>query len=109
MAKMAAAAAAMHLLPNHAESVVLVGFHRRIDRRIEARPAGPAVELRLRRKERQIAAGTGEYALPLLLIERARKGRLGVALAEHGILGWRQQFPPFFLRAGHFEGLGRGF
>src|SRR5581483_2541518 len=45
VAKMAAAAAAMHLLPDHAESIV--GFHGdgAIERGIEARPTGVAVEL----------------------------------------------------------------
>ena len=47
MAEMAAAAAAMHLVPHHAEGVVGVFQHRAFDRLIEARPAGAAVELGL--------------------------------------------------------------
>ena len=48
------------------------GADRVRQRLIEARPAGAALELGLRREQRQVAAGAGEGALALLAIERAR-------------------------------------
>jgi hypothetical protein len=55
---MSAATAAMHFLPDHAERVVGIGFHRAINRSVEARPAGPRIELGVGGKQRQIATGT---------------------------------------------------
>src|SRR5204862_227780 len=46
-------------------------------RRIEARPAGAALELGVRREERQVAAGADEAPLAVLLVERAGPRVLG--------------------------------
>src|SRR6201999_1693964 len=48
--------------------------------------AGAALELGVRREQRQIAGGAGEDALALLVIERAGAGALGTVLAQHVVL-----------------------
>src|SRR6476660_3006574 len=104
--EMAAAAAAMDLIPHHAERVVCVGQHRALDGLVEAWPAGAAVELGLRIEQRQAASGAGEGAGAVLVVERAGECALGVLLAQHRILLWRQQLSPFLWRVGDFEGAG---
>src|SRR5689334_12669891 len=55
--EMAAATAAMHLGAQHAEGAVFRLADRVLQRLIEARPAGAAFELGVRREQRQVAAG----------------------------------------------------
>src|SRR5688572_28337863 len=106
MAEMAAAAPAMNLVPDHAESVVSVFQHRAFDGFIEARPAGAAVELGLGREQRQIASGANERARAMLIVEGAGEGTLGLLLAQHRILLGSQKLAPFLRRVGHLEGAG---
>src|SRR5512141_645596 len=83
VAEMAAAAAAVDLGPQHAEGTVLGLADGVFQRLIEARPAGAAFEFRLRGEQRQVAAGTGEDALAMLLEQRARARPLGALLAQY--------------------------
>src|SRR5262249_57903684 len=56
MAEMAAAAAAVHFRAHHPEAAIGCGLDRARNRVIEARPAGAALELRLRHEQRLLAA-----------------------------------------------------
>src|SRR6516164_7048373 len=82
MAEMAAAAAAMHLGAYHAVAGIGGGVDRARLRIIEARPPGATLELLLRGEQRLAAAGAGERAGALLVIERAAARRLGAVLAH---------------------------
>src|SRR6478736_7379815 len=106
VAEMAAAAAAMDLITHHTESVVGIGQHRALDGLVEAWPAGAAVELGLRIEQLQAASGAREGAGAVLIVERAGEGALGVLLAQHRVLLWREQLSPFLWRVGDFEGAG---
>src|SRR5256885_4043468 len=90
VAEMAAAAAAMHLDPRHAVGAVLGAAERVVERLEEARPARAALELGVRGKQRQIAAGAGESTLAMLLHERARPRTLRAVLAQAIVLLRRQ-------------------
>src|SRR5690349_4141323 len=107
MAEMAAAAPAMHL--GAGTEPGLVGRSRdRVGQRLEeAWPAGAAVELGSGIIERQAAAGAGEDALAMLVVERAGKGRLGMRLAQHGELRLGQQLAPLRLGLLDLESAGR--
>src|SRR5512147_1774000 len=94
VAEMPAAAATMHLGPDQEQTMVLRGANAARERRPEARPTRAAVELGLRREERQIATGAEVVAGSVLLVERAAAGLFGVVLAQHAELRWRQQAPP---------------
>src|SRR5215472_6944825 len=72
VAQVPTAAAAVHLGADHEEAPVLGRLHGVRQRGIEARPAGPALELRLGGEERKSAAGAEERALPVFLHKRAR-------------------------------------
>src|SRR3954452_7553632 len=61
--EMTAAAAAMHLGAQHAVGAVLGLAQRIVERLVEARPSGAALELRVGREQWQVAAGTGKDAL----------------------------------------------
>src|SRR5215471_13808624 len=100
---MAAAAAAVHLGALHAVAVVRGGLDRARLRIVEARPAGPAVELALRAKQRLAAADTAERAGALLVVERAAARRLGAVAAQHLVLVRREQLAPF--RIGVADGI----
>src|SRR6202020_2630239 len=80
VAEMAAAAAAMNFGPQHPEGAVLGLADRVVERLIEARPAGAALEFGLRGEQRQVAAGAGEDALAMLLQKRARTRAFGAFL-----------------------------
>src|ERR1700730_15035540 len=86
VAKMSAAAPAMHLGALHPKTPVGFGAHRAFDGTPKARPAGAAVELGLRLEKRKLAAGAGEDPLALLVKQRAAEGRLRVLTPEHLIL-----------------------
>src|SRR5438309_4123960 len=80
--EMAAAAAAVDFGPQHAEGPVFGLADGVVERLIEARPAGAALELGLRGEQRQVATGAGEDALAMLVQQRARTWALGALLAE---------------------------
>src|ERR1700730_8369392 len=99
--EMPAAAAAMHLGPQHAEGAVFGLADGVVERLVEARPAGPALELGLRGEQRQVATGAGEDALAMLIEKRARARAFGPLLAQDVILLRRQLRAPF--RVGLFD------
>jgi hypothetical protein len=57
-------------------------IHRLIERRVEAWPAGAALELGVGRKQRLSASGTPEGAGAFLVIQGAAAGALGAVLAQ---------------------------
>src|SRR3984885_11668885 len=101
MAEMAATAAAMNFAAQHAEGAVFPFGHGIVQRLIEARPAGTALVLRLRREQRQGATGAGEGAFAVFLQQRARPRTLGAFLAQDFILLRRELGAPF--RVGLFD------
>src|ERR1700681_3337683 len=101
VAEMAAAAAAVNFGPQDPESPVFGLADGVVERLVKTRPAGAALEFRLRREQRQVAAGTGEDALAMLLEQRARSRTLGALLAQDVILLRRQLCAPF--RIGLFD------
>src|SRR6202040_3059614 len=68
--EMAAAAAAVHFGAQNAEGAVFGLADGIVERLIEARPAGAALELGLRGEQRQVTTGAGEDALAMLLQQR---------------------------------------
>src|SRR5467141_4794409 len=101
MTEMAAAAAAVNFGPQHPKGAVFGPADGIVERLIKTRPAGAALEFRLRGEQRQVAAGAGEDALAMLLEQRARSRTLGALLAQDLILLRRQLRPPF--RIGLFD------
>src|SRR6266550_1587473 len=99
--EMAAAAAAMNFGPQHPQGPVFGLADGVLERLIKTRPAGAALEFRLRSEQRQVAAGAGEDALAMLLEQRARSRTLGALLAQDVILLRRQLRAPF--RIGLFD------
>src|SRR5690606_9411961 len=83
VALVAAAAGAMVLGARQDQLEVAPGFDRALDGLEEARPAGAAVELGARLEQGSAAAGTDERALAVLVVEFARKRRLGSFPAQH--------------------------
>src|ERR1700691_6047077 len=69
--EMAAAAAAVNFGPQHPEGAVFGLAYGIFKRLPKTRPAGAAFIFRFRGEQRQIAAGTGEDALAMLLEQRA--------------------------------------
>src|SRR5689334_17064048 len=65
--EMPATSAAMHLGSGHAKRAVLGGSNGIVEGLEETRPARAALELRFRRKQRQIASRTGKNSLAMLL------------------------------------------
>src|SRR5580698_7240121 len=92
--EMAAAAAAMNFGPQHPEGAVFGLADGVLERLIETRPAGAALEFGLRGEQRQVAAGAGEGALAMLLEQRAGPRPLGAFLAQDVILLRRQLGAP---------------
>src|SRR5205807_4923493 len=92
---MATAAAAVYFGAQHAEHPIFGLAEGVIERLIEARPAGAALELGLRGEQRQVAAGAGEDALAMLLEQRARTRPFGALLAQDLILLRGQLRAPF--------------
>src|SRR6202158_4841618 len=99
--EMAAAAAAVDFGPQHPKGAVFGLADGVVERLIKTRPAGAALEFRFRGEQRQVAAGTGEDALAMLLEQRARSRPLGALLAQDLILLRRQLRAPF--RIGLFD------
>src|SRR5882757_2016797 len=94
VSEMAAAAAAMHLGAEHAVGAVLGLADIALDRVVEARPTRAALELGLRGEHRQVAAGTGESALAVLLEQRAGARPLGTLFTQYLVLLRRQLGAP---------------
>src|ERR1700704_5467746 len=99
--EMAAAAAAVNFGPQHPEGPVFGLADGVIERLVKARPAGAALEFRLRGEQRQIAAGAGEDALAMFLEQWARSRAFGALLAQDLVLLRRQLRAPF--RIGLFD------
>src|SRR5688572_10497548 len=95
MSQMPAAAPAMFLDADHAQRQVAIEGDRIGQRLREARPPGAAVIFGSRAEQRQIAAGTGENALALLLQQRAGEGPLGAGLAQDVITRGTEAAAPF--------------
>ena len=95
MAQMRVAVGAADFGAHHEERAVLVLAHRvRAHRLVKARPAGAAVELRVRGKQRPVTAHAGVNALVLGVPVRPGKGALGAVLAGDVILLGRQLRAP---------------
>src|SRR3569833_4623320 len=90
MAEMPAAAAAMHNKLRETQRTVVALADRARQWLPEARPAGAALELGLRRIIALPAAGTGEDAGTVLVVERATSGAFGTLMAQH-IIGGRRE------------------
>ncbi|MCY1177124.1 hypothetical protein D9M73_174210 [compost metagenome] len=103
MAQMPATAPAVHLFADHAERTVLTGRHGLVQRCPETRPAGTAVELGGRGKQWQIATGTDERAIAVLVVQRAAVGSFGALFAKDFVLFIAQKSVPFAVAVGHFE------
>jgi len=95
---MPAAAPAVDLGTRDQERIVARGAERVRERLVETRPAGAAVVFRVRREQRQRAAGAGEDALALFVVERARSRLFGAMQAKHVKLRPRQEAAPFGIR-----------
>src|SRR5262249_54348926 len=105
VAEMSAAAAAVHLGARNDHAVIVRRTHGALDRRVEARPAGTAVEFGLRLVERQVAGGALEHAGAMLVVERARERTFRAVLAQHLELRRREQAAPLVLAVGDLESL----
>src|SRR5687767_1062861 len=95
MAEVAVAAGAVDLDARH--PVVVVGLFQHVawrNRLKEAWPAGAGIEFRLRRKQRQPAAGAAIDALFLVIEQRPAERPLGAAAAEDAELVRRQASLP---------------
>ena len=103
VAQMAAAAAAVDLDAPHAQRAVFLRSHRPLDRREEARPPAPALELRVGREQRLPAAGAHERACAVLVEQGAGARVFRVVRAEHGVLHRRQRRLPFGVCLGQLE------
>src|SRR5258706_11031372 len=101
MTEMAAAAAAVNFGPQHPKGAVFGLADGVVERLIKTRPAGAALEFRVRGEQWQVAAGAGEDALAVLLEQRARSRTLGALLAQDLILLRCQLGAPF--RIGLFD------
>src|SRR6266404_8108235 len=99
--EMTAAAAAVDFGPQHPKGAVFGLADGVVERLINTRPAGAALEFRLRGEQRQVAAGAGEDTLAVLLEQRARSRTLGALLAQDLVLLRRQLRAPF--RIGLFD------
>src|SRR5260370_19716267 len=75
VAEMTAATASMHLGAHHAISSIGRAFDRPLDRGVEARPAGAALEFLLPHVQRLAAAGAREHPRAFLAAERAASAR----------------------------------
>src|SRR4030088_701363 len=101
MTEMTAAAAAVNFGPRHPKGPVFGLADGVFQRLVKTRPAGAALEFRLRGEQRQVAAGAGEDTLAMLLEQRARSRAFGALLAQDVVLLRRQLRAPF--RIGLFD------
>src|SRR5437588_399455 len=98
MSQVAAAPLAVDFCPSHEETVIDGRSNGVLQRRPEARPAGSALELRVRRKERLSACGAHKGAGALFIIERTGSGALGAVVAQNVKLLGSERPPPFVFR-----------
>src|SRR5262245_22845270 len=94
MAEMAPTAGAVHLGARYEKRAVRMGFHGIRQWLIEARPAGSAFKLRIRREKRQIAPSARERSLALFLVERTASGTFGALLTQDRVLTCRESLTP---------------
>src|ERR1039458_4918631 len=100
---MATALAEMDLGAGHEEAAVLRDAHRAVQRCVETRPAGAALEFRLRTEQLLPTAGADERAVPLLRIQRTGAGALRAVLAQHRELLRGQLRVPLLVAVPHRE------
>src|ERR1700752_80868 len=105
MAEVTAAAAAMAFGADHAVGAVLRFLDRARLRVVEARPAGPALELLLRLEQLLPAARASKGAGALLVVERAAPRPLAAMLAHDVKLLGGQDLAPLGLGVGDGIGL----
>src|SRR5262249_2005336 len=104
---MAAATPARHGRAHHAEGPVRRFVDRVVERRPEAWPTGAAVEFRLRRIKRKVAARAGEGAGAMFLQQRTRERPLGALASQHLISLGAEQFAPLGVSVRDLIALGR--
>src|SRR5262245_55588583 len=98
---MSTALRAMDLDAGHSIAVVGSGPDGALNRLVETRPTGAALELRIGREERLATSSAREGARAFFVVEWAGTGALGTMLAEHVELLGRERLFPFgvgFLR-----------
>lgn len=98
MAQMGIALAAEYLCPEHGEAVIGLGVDVCLVRRgVEARPAGPGVELGVRGEEFASAAYAKVLAFFVVVPILSGKRPLGTLLSRHPVLFPRELPFPFFI------------
>src|SRR6185312_7875141 len=102
VAKMTAAAAAMHLVAHHAVAGIGVGFDGAGNRIVEARPPSTALELEFGGKQRLIAGGAMEGPRALLVEERAASRHLRAVLSHDLVLLGRENLAPLGFAVGNW-------
>src|ERR1700722_16272747 len=93
----------MHLGARHTHAAIDARLHAAFDRRIEARPAGAALELGLALEQGLSAARANEGPQPLLVQASAAARPLGSVSAHDVILLGGQNFSPFGVGVGDGE------
>src|SRR6056300_1384672 len=78
------------------QSPVAFGADMGVDGLVKTRPAGAAVELGLRAKQRQVAGGTNIGAVTLFIVQRAAPGTLGGFFEQNLVLILIEQLAPLF-------------
>src|SRR5262245_9987938 len=94
---MAAAMFAVDFGPHHEVAAIDGRIDAVFERRVEARPAGPAVVFGVGREQRLPAAGALEGTRAVLLVERARSARFGAVRSQHVELLGTELPPPFLV------------
>lgn len=103
MAKVAAAAAAMHLGPRHAKAFILGRLDCAFDRIVETRPARSAFEFFGGSKKPLPASRADKSAWPLFTKERAASRRLRPMPAHDAILFRLKKVAPLFVGVSDFK------
>src|SRR5260370_33347421 len=93
----------MTLDPRHAVAAVFRCLGCALNRIIEARPAGAAVEFHFRHEKWLTASGARKCSSALFLIQCTAMRRLRAMLTHDFILFGRQKLAPFLVSAGHRE------
>src|SRR5262245_16317549 len=107
VAEVATAALAVDLCASHEQALVDAGGYRIFEGCIEARPAGAAVELGLRREQGKIAPGAQVGAGRILLVKGAAPGALRAVFAQDIELLAGELFAPLLLALGDLECVAR--
>src|SRR5262249_49434900 len=103
VAEVASAAPAVDLCASSEQALVDAGGHRIFEGCIEARPAGAAVELGLRREQGKIAPRTQVGAMRILLVKGAAPCALRAVFAQDIELLAGELFAPLLLALGDLE------